>query len=68
MAKVSGPVRITVPASVAFNIEKMQKLVQSIGERLGCTGCISGADCVLQLERDWMVDPQTLALRQGLGF
>jgi hypothetical protein len=61
-SKLTGPVRITVPASVAFNLEKMQAVFRNIGENIGCGTCYSGADCILQFERDWVVDPESLRL------
>lgn len=62
IGKLAGPVRITVPASVAFNLEKMQTVFRNIGENIGCGTCYSGADCILQFERDWVVDPESLRL------
>lgn len=61
-AKAHGPVRISVPASVAFNLEKMSAVFRNIGENIGCGTCYSGADCILQFERDWAVDPVSLKL------
>lgn len=51
-----GPVRITVPASVAFNIDALTKSFDRIAERLGCRACFSGADCTFSLARDYAVD------------
>jgi hypothetical protein len=62
-ARVSGKVTVTVPASVAFNLEKMQAVFKSLGEKVGCGSCYSGADCFLQFEREWLVDPATLQLK-----
>jgi hypothetical protein len=50
------PVRISLPASVAYNVDALQKSIAEIVDRLGCTRCFSGADCVFQLERDWVVN------------
>jgi hypothetical protein len=52
----SGPIRVSLPASVAYNVEALQKSIAQIVDRLGCTRCFSGADCVFQLERDWVVN------------
>jgi hypothetical protein len=54
----SGPVRISLPASVAYNVDALQKSIAEIVDRLGCTRCFSGANCVFQLERDWVVNPK----------
>lgn len=51
-----GPVRISLPASVAYNVDLLKESIAGIVERLGCTRCFSGADCVFQLERDWVVN------------
>lgn len=52
----SRPVRISLPASVAYNVDSLKKSIAEIVDRLGCTRCFSGADCVFQLERDWVVN------------
>jgi hypothetical protein len=52
----SGPVRISMPASVAYNVNALQKSIAEIVDRLGCTRCFSGANCVFQLERDWVIN------------
>ena len=52
----SRPVRISVPASVAYNVDALKKSIAEIVDRLGCTRCFSGANCVFELERDWVVN------------
>lgn len=61
-----GTVRITVPVSVAYNLEKFQKSLATIAERLGCLACFSGADCTFQLERDFLLDDR-LGLAAAVG-
>lgn len=39
-----GTVHVTVPASVADNLQMMQKLTGSILKKLGCAACHSGFD------------------------
>jgi hypothetical protein len=56
------PMRIVIPARVAFDVEAMSTVLVNLGERLGCGRCISGANCFFQLERDFVVDPATLAV------
>ncbi len=51
-----GTVRISVPASVAYDLGKFQKSLAVLAERLGCKPCFSGADCFFQHERDWVID------------
>jgi hypothetical protein len=50
------PVRISIPATVAYDVERLQKSIAEIVDRLGCTRCFSGADCTFQLERDFVVN------------
>lgn len=68
-ARVTGPVRIAIPISVAYNLDKFQKALGSLAQSLGHTACFSGADCTFTNMRDWVVDPETLNVRQveGLG-
>jgi hypothetical protein len=63
----SKPVRISLPASVAYNVEALQKSIAEIVDRLGCTRCFSGADCVFQLERDWVVNEKLQFSARGFA-
>lgn len=58
MAAHHGPVRITIPANVAFNFDRFTKMLGGIAERLGCRPCLSGAACLFVLERDYVVNPE----------
>jgi hypothetical protein len=53
-----GPLRITLPATVAYNADALKKTIASVVERIGCRTCFSGLDCHFLLERDLSVDPQ----------
>lgn len=57
------PIRITIPAEVAFDLNKFRGALQNLAERLGHPGCLSGADCRFGLHRDFVVDPATLGVR-----
>lgn len=48
-------VRITMPATTAFDDNEFPSTLRSIGERLGCPECFSGADCLLRWEKDFVV-------------
>lgn len=61
------PVRITLPAEVAFDLGKLGKVLGSLAERLGCRACLSGADCTFRLERDFVVNPATLHVHSIAG-
>jgi hypothetical protein len=51
-----GPVRISLPASVAYNADALKKTIASVVDRIGCRTCFSGADCRFSMERDLAVD------------
>jgi len=54
--KPLGTVRISLPASVAFNLGTLQSTIQTVLGKLGCPTCFSGADCQFVQERDFIVD------------
>jgi hypothetical protein len=54
--RAAGPVRVTLPAQVAYDPAALKKSIRSIVERLGCPTCFSGADCLFQMERRFVVD------------
>ena len=55
-------VRVTVPASVAFDLPKMQKVTAIVLDRLGCPACHSGMDIRFDFERRFLFD-ENLQLR-----
>jgi len=55
---VHGTVRISLPASVAYDPNALKKTIGELMQRVGCRTCFSGADCMFSLERDFAVDPQ----------
>jgi hypothetical protein len=57
LARRGTTVRVTVPAEVAFSLDKFQKFTRELAERLGCKPCLSGAACFLVLEQNLVVSP-----------
>ncbi|GEM_PF-4627387 len=55
-------VRVRMPASVAFNLQTLQKSIANLAERLGCKPCISGFDCTFLLERDYLINERAEVL------
>lgn len=53
----NNPIRVSVPASVAFNPKAFKTSVATLMGKLGCGKCFSGFDCHFQLQRDYIVDP-----------
>lgn len=59
-------VRVSLPVSVAYDIDKIQKVQRSILDRLGCMACCSGWDIRFDVHRDFLVD-ERLEVRE-VGF
>jgi len=51
-----GPVRITIPARIAYSPDELKKSIASIAEQIGHPRCFSGADCFFQMEREFVLD------------
>lgn len=60
-------VQVSVPASVAFDIDKFQDIQRSILDKLGCGACCSGWDIRFDLQRQFLVD-EKLTIREPLNF
>ncbi len=56
--RARGAVRITLPASIAYDPKALRKGIANIVERLGCPKCFSGADCFFINERELVLDPK----------
>jgi predicted TPR repeat methyltransferase len=62
---VNGPVpdpwlpavNVTVPMSVANDLDKMQGAIREVMSQLGCPTCHSGRDLRITIARDFVVDP-----------
>jgi hypothetical protein len=55
-ASATNVVRVSVPADVYFNLDKIQKVQKDIFGRLGHLACYSGFDVRFDLERHFRVD------------
>ncbi|MEE4239740.1 MAG: hypothetical protein V2I51_23710 [Anderseniella sp.] len=51
----TSTVRVSVPASVAYNLGRMQEATKEILGRLGCENCHSGYDIRFDIIRDYKV-------------
>ena len=49
-------VRVVVPATIAYNLDKMQAITKDIVGRFGCQGCHSGIDIQFILEQEFLVN------------
>jgi hypothetical protein len=62
LVRDTGAIRVTMPAEVAFNLDKFTAAVKNLAERIGHPMCLSGQDIRFLLEREFAVNPQTLAV------
>lgn len=58
----SKTIRVTVPASAAFNLDSMNRITAEVLGKLGCPGCHSGFDIRFDFERRFVFD-EKLQLR-----
>ena len=51
-----GAVRVTVPASIARDLDRMAVITKDVLGRLGCPSCHSGFDIRFDIEREFFVN------------
>ena len=59
----SGPVRVSIPVSVAYDLDKLTKVLANIAKAGGHTGCTSGRDLLFEQINEFVVDPVSLEPR-----
>lgn len=62
-----SPVRITLPVSVAYDLEKFQAALGNIARRTGHNTCTSGVDVTFVTSKNWAVDPDTLEVGEAVA-
>jgi hypothetical protein len=58
-----GRVRISVPTAVLYDLDKMQQVTAAVLKELGCGGCHSGRILDFVHMDDFVVNPETLEVR-----
>jgi hypothetical protein len=61
-------VRIFVPREVAYDLGKMHKITAAVLGKLGCGGCHSGRLLDFVMLQDFVVNPQTLEVKEVAGL
>lgn len=54
-SQMSKAVRVSIPASVAADIDGLKKSIATVLDRLGCPACCSGFDIRLELQREFLI-------------
>jgi len=60
-------VNVTLPAEVAFDLDRFTKVQRDILGKLGCMACCSGFDIRWDFARQFHVDEQLNVRQPGLG-
>jgi hypothetical protein len=58
-----GPIRVTLPAAVAYDADRLKETLGVVLDKVGCGACCSGFDILLRMERDFIAD-EDLNVRQ----
>jgi hypothetical protein len=66
-AALDRVVHVTLPAEVAFDIDRFTKVQTDILGKLGCMACCSGWDIRYDLQRRFVVDGE-LNVREATGL
>jgi hypothetical protein len=66
LAASGRPIRVSLPADVAYDFDRFSKIQKDILGRLGCLACCSGWDIRWDIFRDFHVD-EKLNITVGIG-
>jgi hypothetical protein len=66
LAASGRPIRVSLPADVAYDLDKFGRIQKDILGRLGCLACCSGWDIRWDIFRDFHVD-EKLNVTAGIG-
>jgi len=66
-AKVTGAIRVTLPISVAYDLDKFQRALANVAALVGCSEGASGLNATLLHAREFVVDPASLQVREAAG-
>jgi hypothetical protein len=64
---VVGPIRVTLPISVACDLDKFQRALANVAAMLGSAGRTSGIGSAYQRTREFVIDPTSLQAREAVG-
>jgi hypothetical protein len=66
-ATVSGPIRVTLPVSVAYDLDKFLRALANVARMVGCPASTSGIDVSPPHMREFVVDPASLQVREAVA-
>lgn len=56
----AAPIRVSLPASVAYDLDKLTRVLANIAKAGGHTGCTSGRDLLFEQISEFVINPATL--------
>lgn len=65
---LSTPVHVSIPVSVAADLDLFKSAMGSILDKLGCQACCSGNDIHFELQRDILVNSKLGSRAEKLGL
>ncbi len=65
-AKIGGSVRVTLPISVVYDLEKFQNALANLAAQVGHPGCCSGVDITLLTASEFVVNPASQQVRNAV--
>jgi hypothetical protein len=66
-SRPGGVVSVTIPADVAFDLDRFGQVQKDILGKLGCMACCSGFDIRWEFARQFVVDSELNVRQPGLG-
>lgn len=65
--KATTAIRVTLPISVAYDLDKFQRALANVAALVGCPERASGVNAALLHAREFVVDPTSLQVREAAG-
>ncbi len=66
--RARGPMRITLPARVAYDPNALKTSIAGLMEMIGCPKCFSGADCFFQTERQFVLEGDRVQAAEPIPY
>jgi hypothetical protein len=64
---VVGPIRVTLPVSVACDLDKFQRALANVAAMIGSVRRAPGIGITFQRTREFVIDPASLQVKEALG-
>ena len=64
---IQGSIRLTLPVSVAYDLDRFQKALANVAAQLAATSSSSGAPAASIAAREFVVDPASLQVKEAVA-